>query len=109
MESYGAPAYLKAPEICLGGCPSEAPCQSSTSGACVAKIQHVAAPMYEAAPTTYAAQEYGGEQEATGYRRLSGNGCPVGTFDTSWMNFVPISGWVGDNMIERSENMTWYK
>merc|ERR1712185_852612 len=25
------------------------------------------------------------------------------------MNFVPISGWVGDNMIERSENMTWYK
>jgi bacteriorhodopsin len=83
MESYGAPAYLKAPEICLGGCPSEAPCQSSTSGACVAKIQHVAAPMYEAAPTTYAAQEYGGEQEATGYRRLSGNGCPVGTFDTS--------------------------
>lgn len=39
--------------------------------------------MYEAAPTTYAAQEYGGEQEATGYRRLSGNGCPVGTFDTS--------------------------
>merc|ERR1712023_541789 len=23
--------------------------------------------------------------------------------------FVPISGWVGDNMIERSENMGWYK
>jgi elongation factor 1-alpha len=23
--------------------------------------------------------------------------------------FVPISGWVGDNMLERSKNMTWYK
>jgi elongation factor 1-alpha len=23
--------------------------------------------------------------------------------------FIPISGWVGDNMIERSENMPWYK
>jgi len=25
------------------------------------------------------------------------------------INFVPISGWVGDNMIERSTNMGWYK
>jgi len=25
------------------------------------------------------------------------------------INFVPISGWVGDNMIERSANMAWYK
>jgi len=23
--------------------------------------------------------------------------------------FIPISGWVGDNMIDPSENMTWYK
>lgn len=23
--------------------------------------------------------------------------------------FIPISGWVGDNMIESSENMAWYK
>jgi elongation factor 1-alpha len=23
--------------------------------------------------------------------------------------FIPISGWVGDNMIEKSDNMTWYK
>ena len=23
--------------------------------------------------------------------------------------FVPISGWVGDNMLEKSENMSWYK
>jgi elongation factor 1-alpha len=23
--------------------------------------------------------------------------------------FVPISGWLGDNMLERSENLTWYK
>jgi len=25
------------------------------------------------------------------------------------ISFVPISGWVGDNMIERSTNMAWYK
>jgi len=24
------------------------------------------------------------------------------------INFIPISGWVGDNMIDRSENMKWY-
>ena len=23
--------------------------------------------------------------------------------------FVPISGWHGDNMLERSPNLTWYK
>ena len=23
--------------------------------------------------------------------------------------FIPISGWVGDNMIEKSTNMSWYK
>jgi len=25
------------------------------------------------------------------------------------INFVPISGWLGDNMIDRSPNMKWYK
>ena len=25
------------------------------------------------------------------------------------IQFIPISGWVGDNMIERSPNMVWYK
>jgi len=25
------------------------------------------------------------------------------------IRFIPISGWVGDNMIDRSENMPWYK
>ena len=25
------------------------------------------------------------------------------------VQFVPISGWLGDNMIEKSENMSWYK
>jgi len=30
-------------------------------------------------------------------------------YKTAKMPFVPISGWVGDNMIERSENMKWYK
>jgi len=30
-------------------------------------------------------------------------------YKTKDMDFVPISGWVGDNMIERSANMKWYK
>jgi elongation factor 1-alpha len=30
-------------------------------------------------------------------------------YDIKKINFVPISGWVGDNMIERSTNMKWYK
>ena len=25
------------------------------------------------------------------------------------IEFIPISGWHGDNMIEKSENMKWYK
>jgi elongation factor 1-alpha len=29
---------------------------------------------------------------------------------TEWLiNFIPISGWVGDNMMERSTKMPWYK
>jgi len=24
------------------------------------------------------------------------------------INFIPISGWLGDNMVEKSENMKWY-
>jgi elongation factor 1-alpha len=23
--------------------------------------------------------------------------------------FIPISGWVGDNMLEKSPNLSWYK
>jgi len=30
-------------------------------------------------------------------------------YKTKDMDFVPISGWVGDNMIDRSANMKWYK
>jgi len=30
-------------------------------------------------------------------------------YKTKDMDFVPISGWNGDNMIERSQNMKWYK
>jgi elongation factor 1-alpha len=30
-------------------------------------------------------------------------------YKTKEVEFVPISGWVGDNMIERSANMKWYK
>jgi elongation factor 1-alpha len=30
-------------------------------------------------------------------------------YDPTKVNFVPISGWNGDNMIERSSNAPWYK
>jgi elongation factor 1-alpha len=30
-------------------------------------------------------------------------------YNPELINFVPISGWAGDNMIERSPNMAWYK
>jgi len=30
-------------------------------------------------------------------------------YNTKNIPFVPISGWVGDNMIDRSPNMKWYK
>jgi len=30
-------------------------------------------------------------------------------FNIKNIPFVPISGWVGDNMLERSKNMPWYK
>jgi elongation factor 1-alpha len=30
-------------------------------------------------------------------------------YNPAKIEFVPISGWVGDNMIDRSEKMPWYK
>merc|ERR1719181_406284 len=30
-------------------------------------------------------------------------------FNVAKIPFVPISGWVGDNMLEKSDNMKWYK
>jgi elongation factor 1-alpha len=30
-------------------------------------------------------------------------------YDSDKIPFVPISGWLGDNMIERSSNLPWYK
>jgi elongation factor 1-alpha len=30
-------------------------------------------------------------------------------YNVKKVEFVPISGWVGDNMVERSANMKWYK
>ncbi|MEM3279461.1 MAG: translation elongation factor EF-1 subunit alpha, partial [Fervidicoccaceae archaeon] len=29
-------------------------------------------------------------------------------YDTSKIPFIPISGWIGDNLIERSPNLPWY-
>merc|ERR1712025_1327909 len=30
-------------------------------------------------------------------------------YNPAKIEFIPISGWVGDNMIERSDKMPWYK
>jgi elongation factor 1-alpha len=30
-------------------------------------------------------------------------------YNPAKIEFIPISGWVGDNMVDRSENMNWYK
>merc|ERR1719230_340073 len=30
-------------------------------------------------------------------------------YNPAKIEFIPISGWEGDNMIESSENMPWYK
>jgi elongation factor 1-alpha len=30
-------------------------------------------------------------------------------YDTSKINFVPVSGWTGDNLVKPSEKMPWYK
>jgi len=30
-------------------------------------------------------------------------------YNVDKVRFVPISGWLGDNMVEKSENMPWYK
>jgi elongation factor 1-alpha len=30
-------------------------------------------------------------------------------YNTSKVNFIPVSGWKGDNLLKKSENMLWYK
>jgi elongation factor 1-alpha len=42
------------------------------------------------------------KEEVSGYLKKVG-------YKPAKINFVPISGWVGDNMIERSTAMAWYK
>jgi len=42
------------------------------------------------------------KEEVSGYLKKVG-------YKPAKINFVPISGWVGDNMIEKSANMAWYK
>ncbi|KAA0198055.1 Elongation factor 1-alpha C [Fasciolopsis buskii] len=42
------------------------------------------------------------KKEVTGYVKKVG-------FDVKAVPFIPISGWVGDNMLEKSENMPWFK
>jgi len=42
------------------------------------------------------------KEEVSGYLKKVG-------YKPAKMSFVPISGWVGDNMIDKSTNMAWYK
>jgi len=42
------------------------------------------------------------KEEVSGYLKKVG-------YKPAKIPFVPISGWVGDNMIDRSTNMNWYK
>lgn len=30
-------------------------------------------------------------------------------YNPATVPFIPLSGWYGDNMLERSPNLTWYK
>jgi len=57
------------------------------------------------------------DDKATGYKQdryeeikkeLTGFLGKIG-YKSADMNYVPISGWNGDNMLERSANMPWYK
>jgi len=41
------------------------------------------------------------KEEVTGYLKRIG-------YNPETIPFVPVSGWLGDNMIEKSENLTWY-
>ena len=53
--------------------------------------------------TLYAEARYNEiKQELTTYLKKVG-------YNPAKIEFIPISGWVGDNMIERSANMPWYK
>jgi elongation factor 1-alpha len=42
------------------------------------------------------------KEEVSGYLKQVG-------YKIETVPFIPISGWVGDNMLEPSDNMTWYK
>jgi len=42
------------------------------------------------------------KEEVSGYLKKVG-------YKPAKVNFVPISGWAGDNMIDKSPNMPWYK
>src|SRR3569833_153894 len=30
-------------------------------------------------------------------------------YNTTKVHFIPVSGWKGDNLVKKSENMPWYK
>jgi len=52
---------------------------------------------------TYSESRYNDiKEEVSGYLKKVG-------YKPAKIPFVPISGWVGDNMIDRSSNMAWYK
>mmetsp|Transcript_22708 Transcript_22708/g.21932 ORF Transcript_22708/g.21932 Transcript_22708/m.21932 type:complete len:443 (+) Transcript_22708:70-1398(+) len=52
---------------------------------------------------TYSESRYNDiKEEVSGYLKKVG-------YKPAKINFVPISGWVGDNMVDRSAAMAWYK
>jgi len=51
---------------------------------------------------------YGEDRYQEIKKELSGFLAKCG-YKTDKIEFVPISGWVGDNMVTRSDNMKWYK
>jgi elongation factor 1-alpha len=55
------------------------------------------------ASVNYSEQRY--EEVKDGISRL----LKMVGYDPSKIEFVPTSGWVGDNLVEKSENIPWYK
>jgi len=57
------------------------------------------------------------DDESTNYSEERYNECrkemesllKVVGYDTSKIQFVPVSGWVGDNLVKKSDKMPWYK
>jgi len=109
-------ASYHAPEICLGTCPKEAPCQNSRTGGCMPKSCHAYAPVqYASYEGDYGAeavadkktdrrlQEYDAAPAYAAYAPPQNCGCPYDTTDvwgcsrlnkrvTLWVAFALLIG-----------------